>query len=278
MKFCSHNSLLHVNEESLCEWKVIVAKGLCSRVSLLSHLFEATFAWIRSCFPTGCSADATGNISPNRRISLFYSRVVFFFAWLVAFVLSFKFGKWQRSIILLFLPVDLCCTLCWQQNGSQGRKCSSPGAAQGVNQGEHSGLNTLSSPQLCLLSFVTPNCCSFRGLAKANCNYQGATVWPALSLKQKPENKDRRLPGYRSQKHEPFKAVWLLSRTGARVLKLCHGHIRDQCFNQRHCIKIPAPHQCQTSPCFQWCQDIPSGASRQGWHLETDDNRGRTQP
>lgn len=95
MKFCSHNSLLHVNEESLCEWKVIFAKGLCSRVSLLSHLFEATFAWIRSCFPTGCSADATGNISPNRRISLFYSRVVFFFfAWLC---FCFKFQVWKGA-------------------------------------------------------------------------------------------------------------------------------------------------------------------------------------
>lgn len=34
-----------------------------------------------------------------------------FFGWLVAFVLSFKFGKGQRFSILLFLPVDLCCTL-----------------------------------------------------------------------------------------------------------------------------------------------------------------------
>lgn len=42
MKFCFHNSLLHANEEFLCEQKVIVAKGLCSSMSLLSQIFEAT--------------------------------------------------------------------------------------------------------------------------------------------------------------------------------------------------------------------------------------------
>lgn len=77
-------------------------------------------------------------------------------------------------------------------------------------------------------------CHGFCGPTKANHSYQGATCfWPALSLKQKPENKDRRLPGYSSQNHKLSKAVWLFSRTGAgvmlvvlvRVLELCHGHI-----------------------------------------------------
>lgn len=42
MKFCFHNSLLHANKEIMCEQKVIVAKSLCSSMSLLSQIFEAT--------------------------------------------------------------------------------------------------------------------------------------------------------------------------------------------------------------------------------------------
>lgn len=57
----------------------------------------------------GCSANAPGNISPNKQISLFYSRVgAGGVCWLVACVLSSKFGKGQRSHILFFLAVDLC--------------------------------------------------------------------------------------------------------------------------------------------------------------------------
>lgn len=76
-------------------------------------------------------------------------------------------------------------------------------------------------------------CHSFCGPTKANYNYQGATCfWPALSLKQKPENKDRRLPGYSSQNHKLSNAVGCFpgqeTRTTLvmiRVLELCHGHI-----------------------------------------------------
>lgn len=85
--------------------------------------------------------------------------------------------------------------------------------------------------------------------------------WPALSLKQKPENKDRRLPGYSSQNHKLSKAVWLFSRTGAKdysggrdksIWALPRTHLWP-CFNQRlhknpcytntsaHCSLPPSP-------------------------------------
>lgn len=116
---------------------------------------------------------------------------------------------------------------------------------------------------------------SFCGPAEANYNYQGATcLWPALSLQQKPENKDRRPPGYSSQNHKRSKIVWLFSRTGAKdhsggpdksTWALPWTHLWP-CFNQRHCIKIlVALILMPTVPCFPlqgWLARMASGYRR----------------
>lgn len=65
-----------------------------------------------------CRADATGNISPNKRIAVFYSSWVFF-SWLVAFGLSFKFGKGQNFYLWISaeeMQLPWCCT-----RGKSGR-------------------------------------------------------------------------------------------------------------------------------------------------------------
>lgn len=84
----------------------------------------------------------------------FYGFIPFLFGWfccsLVAFVLSFKFGKGQRTGILLFyLWVSAA-------HFADSRRCNSHGAAQWVSCKEQSGFRASSGPQLCLLSFIMP--------------------------------------------------------------------------------------------------------------------------
>lgn len=292
MKFCFHNSLLHANEEFLYEWKVIVAKGLCSRVSLLTHLFEATFTWIRSCFPNGLQCWCHWQyFSQQKDFTISFQGWGFF--WLVCcFCLKFQVWKGAKVWHIAFftcgsLPHSSLTAKWISVEEMQLPQCCTRGKSGRAFRVSHF-VQPVTLPSQLRHAEVRASCCSFHGLAKAKCNYQGATCfWPALSLKQKPESKDRRLPGYSSQNHEPFKAVWLLSRTGTRdhasgpgrVLELCCGHICYQCFNQRHHIKILVPLLTPV-PNVPLCSAGPtSGAGRRGWHLETeDDNRGRSQP
>lgn len=163
-----------------------------------------------------------------------------------------------------------------------------PGAAPGANKsGRAFKVSHLLQP-VTLPSHLRHDkgrgtCHSFRGLTKANYSNPGATCfWPALSVKQKPENQDRRRPGHRSQNHKLSEAVWLFSRTGARD----HAGGPDKstwalpwtrlwpCFNQRHCIKFlvaltPVP----TAPCLSLqCRQARTAFGSRRWQQMKNPN------
>lgn len=170
-----------------CEWKAPVAQGLCRRVgvSVIPFLGDnlQRNKKLFSTWPAVLMALAA--FLPRKRCHCFNSRIFFFF------LISGLIGGWRYGITLLTCG-SLCLTLHRQQNWSQGRKCDSPGDAQVIKQGEHSGFYALSSPvqsatlpsQLCGCSKPGPSCHGFHGLAKGHCDRHGATCfWPALPSK-----------------------------------------------------------------------------------------------
>lgn len=166
-----------------------------------------------------------------------------------------------------------------------------PGAAPGVNRSGRTFKVSCFIPPVTLPfhhCYVKgrDTCHSFCGPTKKNYNYQGATCfWPALSLKQTPENKHKRLPGYSSQNHKLSKAVWLFSRTGANdhsdgpdksTWALPWTHLWP-CFNQRHCTEIlvaltPVP----TAPCLPLhCCQARMAAGYTRWQQMKNPNQMR---
>lgn len=190
MKFCFHNSLLHANEEFLYEWKVIVPNGLCSRVSLLSHLSEATFAWITRCFPIGlhCWCHQQYFFQQKDFTTLFYILFQFCcwfclgFGWLLAW--SFKLGKGQRSGILPFFFFLTCGSLPHTlliAKWISGEEMQLPPCCTRSKSGRGFRVShfvqTLTLPSQLHYDQVREGCCSFCGLAKANYSYQWTTCF-----------------------------------------------------------------------------------------------------
>jgi len=133
------------------------------------------------------SADATGKISPNKKISLFYSKDVFLVGWSLLFKVSSL--EWGKGLANCFFTCGSLLYTLLTAKWISGEEMQLPQCCTRGKSGRPFRVSRFVQPltlpsRLCYYARVTASCHSFHGLAKANCSYQGAMCfWPALSLK-----------------------------------------------------------------------------------------------